>query len=386
MDERGCSWPAWKFGMKREDLFTTLHDQYNTFPSTIQDPVAFHHDVWEISQTASTEDEFHRLLADRKEQRLRELNETLESASFEIVGNPKLIGTEQWHLAVQLFRTRSLDSLVRYFASYLPEDHPWHHVRDDDTQASSTTASSISDSIADSVDTTSTHSSKPFFDDDDHEFLTHEPLTIHTSIPSSHLPPSPRSMTMCSDLSAVSPIDNEHNEQALGSLTPARTLSFSEDESDAMVHSGMLSQCDEDETSQDDEMDTPFSSVSDIADESHCRRSHFESITPAECEGSAEELAESGTPTPRNDVRLSSCPPGQQRSSASLPESLKPSHTTSSPLYTQVLHEYARSSRKGRRDGSPARSVRRTSPELGRIQKPLPDSTRTRPNGRRRND
>jgi len=133
MDDIGdpCwSWPHWKFGLKRADLFTKLHDQYNTFPSTIQDPEAFHHDVYEISNAAATSDEFHRLLQDRKQKRLRELNESLESAAFEIIGNPSLIGTDQWQHAVQLFRTKSLDSLVRYFASYLPNDHPWHQVRE----------------------------------------------------------------------------------------------------------------------------------------------------------------------------------------------------------------------------------------------------------------
>src|SRR4051812_23220799 len=113
MDDLGdpCwSWPHWKFGLRRDDLFTKLHDQYNTVPSAIQDPEAFHHDVYEISNEASSTDDFHRLLQDRKEQRLRELNDSLESAAFEIIGNPDLVGTEQWQHALQLFRTKSLDS------------------------------------------------------------------------------------------------------------------------------------------------------------------------------------------------------------------------------------------------------------------------------------
>ncbi|KAM5528767.1 hypothetical protein FOXYSP1_19248 [Fusarium oxysporum f. sp. phaseoli] len=32
----------------------------------------------------------------------------------------------QWEYVVQLFQTNFLDSLVRYFASYLPTDHIWH--------------------------------------------------------------------------------------------------------------------------------------------------------------------------------------------------------------------------------------------------------------------
>ncbi|EMR64602.1 hypothetical protein UCREL1_8428 [Eutypa lata UCREL1] len=74
-DDPALQWPAWKFGMKRDELFTTLYDQYNTIPSAIQDNEAFHHDVYEISNVATNTDEFHRLLADRKEQRIRELNE-----------------------------------------------------------------------------------------------------------------------------------------------------------------------------------------------------------------------------------------------------------------------------------------------------------------------
>lgn len=120
------AWPFWKFGLKHNDLDTTLHEKYNTFASPIQDPDAFHHDVYEISSRVNTLTDFERLMQERKALRIKELNGLLEDASFEIVGNPDLIGTEQWALAVQLFRTRSLDSLVRYFASYLPADHPWH--------------------------------------------------------------------------------------------------------------------------------------------------------------------------------------------------------------------------------------------------------------------
>jgi hypothetical protein len=200
MDEPdgGCSWQAWKFGMKREDLYTKLQDQYNTVTLSIQDPDAFHHDVCEISKTAADLNEFHHMLEERKQLRLQQLNESLESASVEIIANPKLIGTDQWQHAIQLFRTRSFDSLVRYFSSYLPDGH-WNTF---------------------SIDPTSTS----FFDgaDDPNPIMTHEPLSFISAnstclIPRSHLPPSPRSLTMCSDSSSAS--------------TPARTLSFSEAES-----------------------------------------------------------------------------------------------------------------------------------------------------------
>lgn len=377
--------------MKREELFTSLHDQYNTFPSSIQDAEAFHHDVFEISNAAATVDEFHSLLADRREQRLHELNNGLESASLEIIANPKLIGTQQWQYALQLFRSKSLDSLVRYFASYLPDNHPWHHHPQDQTSSRSTTTTTSSFSDAASH---STASSKPFFDDEERELFTHEPFTFCTKIPASHLPPSPRSLTMCSDSSAASPIDIDHHDFVLNTMSPARTLSFSEPESDLMVHSGMLSlpdHDDEDETSQSDDPETPTTSVSDMSEvrslPESCPRDEArdESVTPAACENSVEESVESDTPTPRNELNSDSyISAGESCKSSSL--STKSSHQESSPLYTHVLHEYVRSSRKSRRDGSPGWTARRRSPEVRRVQKPMPDSIRVRPKFRRRID
>ncbi|XXH06105.1 hypothetical protein Hte_012550 [Hypoxylon texense] len=347
MDDPGWSWPAWKFGMKRDELFTKLHDQYNTLAFSIQDPEAFHHDVYEISTTASNVDEFHRLLADRKQLRLNELNQSLESASVEIIANPNLIGTQQWQYALQLFRSRSLDSLVRYFASYLPDDHPWHGCTDDTT-------------------------SKPFFDEpeDDDYFMTHEPLPINTtsSIPASHLPPSPRSLTTCSDDSAAS--------------TPSRTLSFSEPESDVMVLSTTLSRggFDDGETSQSDDPDTPTTSISDMSEtrsldsqpemEEDYEQDEEDEPTPLppsmqkESE-SASDSSKVETPTRRSEIATSSY---------SGDESLKSiSSSKYSPLHRSI------------RDGSPGLSrSRRRSPEVGRVQKPSPDPTRIRPKRRRR--
>ncbi|RKL44904.1 hypothetical protein BFJ72_g3555 [Fusarium proliferatum] len=131
MDDPAYTWPAWKFGLKKEDLSNKLHDQYNTYLAPIQSPEAFYYDISEIAHTAHSAAEFHRLAHGRKQQRLNELNEALESASFEIIGNPRLIETPQWEHAIQLFRTNSLDSLVQYFASYLPREHRWHPLRQD---------------------------------------------------------------------------------------------------------------------------------------------------------------------------------------------------------------------------------------------------------------
>lgn len=344
--------------MKREDIFTTLHDRYNTISSSIQDPEAFHHDVYEISNVASSPDEFHRLLSDRKEQRIHELNSTLESASFEIIANPSLIGTEQWQLAVQLFRTRSLDSLVRYFASYLPDDHPWYNPQ---SQASSSDAD------------------------------TRDDPSRSTSIPASHFPPSPRSMTMCSDEStAVSPTDDDtHHDYSLRTYTPARTSSFSEPETDFLAFSGILSHVHDDETSQSAGPDTPITSESDfsetqsLSDYDSKDEMHDEFITRTEREGDEEEEAKeteedrmaSDTPTPRNDAPTDSYVDAKSTTSRK--------HNRSCSLHSHVLQEYVRaSSRRQRRDGSPGVSaMRRRSPEVGRVQKPSTDLTRPRPKG-----
>jgi hypothetical protein len=135
MDDPLWTWPAWKFDMKKEDLFTKLHDQYNTYPTPIQNTEAFYHDIAEISCEAQSTTEFHHLASNRRQQRLCELNNSLESASFEIIGNPNLIKMPQWEHAVQFFRTNSLDSLVRYFASYLPTGHIWHPLCQDSALA-----------------------------------------------------------------------------------------------------------------------------------------------------------------------------------------------------------------------------------------------------------
>ncbi|TGJ82036.1 hypothetical protein E0Z10_g6714 [Xylaria hypoxylon] len=282
MDEPdgGYSWQSWKFGMKREDLYTKLQNQYNTVTLSIQDPDAFHHDVCEISKTAVGLDEFHRMLEQRKQFRLDQLNETLQSASVEIIANPNLIGTDQWQHAIQLFRTRSFDSLVRYFSSYLPEDHQWNPFPQDPT-------------------------TKSFFDevDDPTPMMTHEPLSFISTtstnlIPASHLPPSPRSLTMCSDSSSAS--------------TPARTLSFSDPESDDMLLSATLTQGYDDETSQWGDSDaptTPISEMSDIIPLEHPTEDEYvknhdthEQRNPAgslSANSPEDSTPESETPTPR---------------------------------------------------------------------------------------
>ncbi|OLN81884.1 hypothetical protein CCHL11_07012 [Colletotrichum chlorophyti] len=399
MDDPGLAWPFWKFGMKRDDLSTKLQDQYNTIPSSIQDPEAFQHDVCEISRLADTADEFHRLMADRKEQRLNELNASLDLAAVEIIANPKLVGTAQWSYALQLFRTRSLDSLVRLFSSYLPDDYScrqgYYTASSTGTSFSdrcSTRSASTNLSSLDDVDGPS------LFNDDDDEkpIMTHEPLHVHTSITSSaisaELPPSPRSMTMQSD-TASSPIDIEHD-YILHNLTPARTLSFSGSETGGFGRS-RLQRLDDDEedTSQSEDPDSLATSISDLDEHRSTREStvdtveeqpdaeYTESVTEEDdCEDefpttqlpfdffdSATESSE--TPTPKLETSL-----------ASYLDS-KPNHTSLRSIPTSFRASSPKISLSRRRDASPAKNnISRRSPEesLSRVQKSISDASSLR--------
>lgn len=372
------NWPHWKFGLKREDLFLKLHQQYNTISSSILDPEAFHHDVCQISHKATSTDEFHRLLESRKQQRLRELNESLESASFEIIANPSFIGSDQWQHAVQLFRTRSLDSLVRYFASYLPPDHPWYRAGSSSTSEAGSSAGSLSDS----------HGS--LFDEDG-PIMTDEPLEYSTDL----MAPSPRSMTICSDSSVASPIDDVHHDYHLNTMSPARTLSFSESEPDccAMPESHPRRQCGHDSQSGDIE-----SAVATLPKTAGGDLDH--SIAPATQESprngtpqqqSTIDTTESDTPTPKLEGQSTAFfdmkPSLQLRRHRSLSPS-RPHPLSGSDLdqiYTS--HRDPRNSQTSRlrRECSPVVHRRRRGPgePATRIQKPLPEPARPRPRGRR---
>ncbi|AEO69892.1 uncharacterized protein THITE_2120656 [Thermothielavioides terrestris NRRL 8126] len=403
MDDEGTepcwSWPYWKFGLKRDDLFNTLHDRYNTVPSPILDPEAFHHDVYEISHQADSVDELHRLLQARKQQRLRELNETLESASFEIIANPTLIGTEQWQHAVQLFRTRSLDSLVRLFASYLPSDHPWHK------PAHSASTSEAGSSVGSLTDSHST-----LFDEAESPVMTDEPLE-YAPYRKQLLPPSPRSMTMCSDSSVASPIDEDdgpHHFDGFGPATPFRTLSFSESEPDccdmpeshAPGNCELASRCTDSQPAVATVPETVADGVDNetVAAKQPGSRDGAAVLPPSSSVDVSD--CETLTPTPQPEARPAALFEDTKDTKPATPNrryrSLSPSrpHPLSERDLDEVLsaHRDPRNAQRSRlarreRECSPAvqRRRRRRSPvePATRIQKPAPEVARSRPRSRR---
>ncbi|KUI55852.1 hypothetical protein VP1G_03221 [Cytospora mali] len=298
MDETCWAWPFWKFGLKSDDLNTTLHDRFNTVPSAIQDPEAFHHDVYELSTEANTLDEFERLMEERKKLRLEELNGMLENASFEIIGNPSLIGTEQWQYALQLFRTKSLDSLVRYFASYLPQGHPWHHDFDPAVRSSKK-----HEGVLDC-------NGPIMFDEpeEDEDLYTEESSSFTTADVSCNQPA--RSMTVRSEDSGVSVTGRDHH-KSHDNHTSEPAMSFFESEPDHIPTSleGSIPSLHEYEgTSQSDDPETPSTSISDLSevDESHRKdmlvttvveEDDYMSITHGQPQTT--DLIESEAPTPK---------------------------------------------------------------------------------------
>ncbi|KAI2640999.1 hypothetical protein GGS21DRAFT_352621 [Xylaria nigripes] len=336
-----CCWQPWKFGMKGEDLHTKLHDQYNTITLAIQDPEAFNHDVYEISNLAADVEEFHQKLEQRKQHRLDQLNTSLQSASVEIIANPKLIGTDQWQHAIQLFRTRSFDSLVRYFSSYLPEDHQWNTSAQD-------------------------FSTMPFFDelDDPTPIMTHEPLSFEratstSSIPASHLPPSPRSLTMCSDSSSVS--------------TPARTLSFSEPESDVLALSTNLNPDYDDDTSQWDDIDSPTTPLSEISEINTSKYSEGNKLGESNID---HEQPTQPASRDQYDAQESQTPMAAQTTAGPFLSEETPTKSTSKRMASPSKYSQLEQTVRER---SPRLSrPRRRSPEIGRIQKLSADPPRLR--------
>lgn len=273
MDEPGEwaePWPYWKFGMKQNDLHDSLHIKYNTISTAIQDPEAFHHDVYELSTRADTFSEFEQLMTERKTLRLKELDDMLEDASLQIVGCPNLIGTDQWPLAVQLFRTKSFDSLVRYFASYLPDEHPWHCHSDSGINSNGSEVASPISPI-DYAD----YDGPILFDEpkDDEAFYTHDHSesfsTAGTAVDLGDQPV--RSNTMHSIDSGVSVSDRKRRKYNLNSRSSSRTSSISEADLDSPITTNTDSiptLHNDDDASLANACDTPSTYVSDLSEDS----------------------------------------------------------------------------------------------------------------------
>lgn len=402
-------WPYWKFGLKQNDLHESLHTKYNTIPSAIQDPEAFHHDVYELSTRADNLAEFEHLMEERKTLRLKELNSMLEDASFQIVGCPRLIGTDQWPLAVQLFRTRSLDSLVRYFASYLPDEHPWYR---DSELGGSDGSSPISP--VDYAD----YDGPILFDEpeEDETFYTHEPSesfsTCGTAVDLADLADQPtRSNTLHSVDSGVSVTERKQRKLDRDPQPPSQTMSDSDPESDRMAANPLdsISTLHSDEViPQSEDPETPSTSISDVSEgsgEVQGKDAHmttivdeedadgFLSISHAHLE--AMDTIDSDTPTPKAAAALSPAAsatplfettfsPLRTRSQSS--NRSHPHHAHHNHPAHQQSRSHASARQLRRRDGSlePERPKRAQGGRASRGREVSPEGMRSRARARRR--
>ncbi|KAK7226731.1 hypothetical protein V2G26_014734 [Clonostachys chloroleuca] len=120
--DRNWIWPAWKFDYDLEEIFTTLHYQHNTIEIPLQDFTGFFYDVHAAANEASTREEFHRLLDQRKKQRTKELLNAFDDTTIHLTGKPSLLGRELWGPAVTFFRHCSMSALVMFWSRFLTED------------------------------------------------------------------------------------------------------------------------------------------------------------------------------------------------------------------------------------------------------------------------
>ncbi|KAK0744512.1 hypothetical protein B0T21DRAFT_304090 [Apiosordaria backusii] len=122
-------WEWWKVGLAPEDLYTKLEAKYNTVPYRIQGDEAFHHDVSDAAHEAKNIDDFYARLALRRDERLQELRKAWDSIAIKIICSPSIFGDDldrltHWCAFQQFTSSRSLDSIVLFFNSFLPPTTP----------------------------------------------------------------------------------------------------------------------------------------------------------------------------------------------------------------------------------------------------------------------
>lgn len=159
-DHPDCRWPAHKFNLKLNDVFTTLPRQFNCISIPILDADAFSRDVSEISHCAQDRQEFDHLLAERRDQRQRELLDLWRVTFNQIATTPDLIGEGiRWAHAMHIYHSKSLDSYVRYFAGFL--EHSDAILRLPPAMAVATTAAATTPSTTTPTDEASSETTPP---------------------------------------------------------------------------------------------------------------------------------------------------------------------------------------------------------------------------------
>ncbi|KAI1818214.1 hypothetical protein GGS20DRAFT_345638 [Poronia punctata] len=115
-------WPCWKFKMEIDEIFSTLHNKFNTWPAPIQTWHAFHADVLDVSSTANTREELFAGLEKRTKQRMQEMTSAWEGLGCHLAGGKTVLNNEQWGLVLQLTRTKGLDAMLAFLHSFLSQE------------------------------------------------------------------------------------------------------------------------------------------------------------------------------------------------------------------------------------------------------------------------
>ncbi|KAK1256268.1 hypothetical protein MKX07_008527 [Trichoderma sp. CBMAI-0711] len=141
-DRERWDWPFLKFGFRRDELFTTLHDRFNVHQLPLQDPMAFHRDVCESVKYSATLEEFYAQMEERRVERAKEMNEAFNEICLLIASGPWVLacplcydpetgdvktppGTlndsmpQKWALFNYFSRSLSFDTLIRFFDGFV---------------------------------------------------------------------------------------------------------------------------------------------------------------------------------------------------------------------------------------------------------------------------
>ncbi|KUI73341.1 hypothetical protein VM1G_08907 [Cytospora mali] len=118
-------WQPHKFGMVMEDMFTTLPRQFNLVALPLLDIEDFGNDVAEISHISKDKEEFLRRMAERRDQRHRELARVWDDAWAHMPADKGGLDFDypgKWQAVNRIRRYRSLQSQVAFVAGHLPAD------------------------------------------------------------------------------------------------------------------------------------------------------------------------------------------------------------------------------------------------------------------------
>ncbi|KAH8655750.1 hypothetical protein BX600DRAFT_515449 [Xylariales sp. PMI_506] len=121
-------WMAWKFGYDMNDIFGTLHEEYNTVPAPIQDMRSFHRDVKAIAEKAENKKDFCHLLSQNKINRLGYIASEWKATATLVMTTPESFecgNRERLKNAFSQFcQFFSYETLIHLTQQYLPIGDP----------------------------------------------------------------------------------------------------------------------------------------------------------------------------------------------------------------------------------------------------------------------